>query len=82
MRFEVQRTRELLFRGYPLVDLMPVEMRGQTELFMEGGLAILARIESQDYDVWRRRPTLPKWEKGRLVLGALWRRVCNRRWIA
>ena len=82
MRFEVARTRELFARGYPLVELMPVEMRGQTELFMEGGLAILDKIESQGFDVWQRRPALAKWEKGRLVLGALWRRVRESRWIA
>jgi squalene synthase HpnC len=82
MRFEVERTRELFYRGYPLVELMPAEVRSQTELFMEGGLAILAKIESHGYDVLTRRPALAKWEKGRLVLGALWRRAFEGRWIA
>ena len=39
-------------------------------LFARGGLAILAKIEEQAYDVWRRRPVLSKWDKGRLLLGA------------
>jgi squalene synthase HpnC len=78
MRFEVERTRELFFRGYPLVELMPAEIRGQTELFIEGGLAVLDRIEAQGFDVLSRRPALATWQKGRLVLGALWRRA----WVA
>ena len=71
-----------LFRGYPLVELMPAEVSSQTELFVEAGLAVLAKIESQGFDVLTRRPELAGWEKGRLVLGALWRRACQGRWIA
>lgn len=82
MRFEVERTRELFYRGYPLVELMPADVRSQTELFMEAGLAILARIESCGFDVLSKRPTLAKWQKGRLVLGAMWRRAFEGRWIA
>jgi squalene synthase HpnC len=75
IRFEVERTREMFFRGYPLVDLMPAETAAQVELFIEGGLAILAKIEKQGFDVFARRPVLPKWEKGRLLAQALWRRL-------
>jgi squalene synthase HpnC len=82
MRFQIGRTRELFFRGYPLIDLLPADVRGQAELFIEGGLAVLAKIEAQGHDVWRNRPALARWEKGRLVLAALWRRACERRWIA
>jgi squalene synthase HpnC len=75
MRFEVDQTRELFNRGYPLVNDVPHEIRSDVELFIEGGLAILRKIEAIDYDVWARRPALAKWEKGKLVAGALWRRV-------
>lgn len=73
MRFEVERTRDLFYRGLPLVDLVPSEVRVDVDLFARGGLAVLGKIERLNYNVWRRRPRLAKWEKARLFLGALWR---------
>jgi squalene synthase HpnC len=75
LRFEVDRTRDLFSRGFPLLEQVPAEARADVELFIRGGLAILRKIEAQGYDVWRRRPTLAKWEKGALLAGALWRRL-------
>jgi squalene synthase HpnC len=80
MRFEVGRTRELFWRGEPLVELMPIEFRGDIELFIEGGLAILRKIEQIGYNVWAQRPALKKWEKAALLGGAFWRRA--RRYVA
>jgi phytoene/squalene synthetase len=74
MRFEVDRTRDLFFRGLPLVDQMPAEVRVDVDLFARGGLAVLGKIERLDYNVWRHRPKLAKWEKAALLLGAIWRR--------
>jgi squalene synthase HpnC len=73
MRFEVERTRDLFYRGLPLVQRVPPDVRIDVELFARGGLAVLGKIEQQDYNVWRRRPTLAKWEKAGLFLRALWR---------
>lgn len=75
MRFEVERTRELFLRGMPLAERMPEAMRADIELFVQGGLAVLRKIEQQGYNVWARRPALAKWEKGMLLAGALWRRL-------
>lgn len=75
MRFQVDRTRDLFYRGFPLIGRVPVEARADVELFIRGGLAILRKIESQGFDVWRRRPALAKWEKGALLAGAVWRRL-------
>jgi squalene synthase HpnC len=75
LRFEVDRTRDLFYRGFPLVERVPPAARADVELFIRGGLAILRKIEAQGYDVWRRRPVLAKWEKGALLAGALWRRL-------
>ncbi len=75
MRFEVDRTRELFHRGMPLAERIPEAMRADIELFAQGGLAILRKIEQQGYNVWARRPALTKWEKGLLLAGALWRRL-------
>ncbi len=75
MRFEVDRTRDLFYRGYPLVERMPPDIQSDIELFIRGGLGILKKIEEQGYDVWRRRPALTKIEKATLLGGALWRRL-------
>lgn len=75
MRFEVDRTRDLFYRGFPLVQCLPAELQAEMELFIQGGLAILRKIEAQGFDVWRQRPTLAKWEKGALVASALWKRL-------
>jgi phytoene/squalene synthetase len=73
MRFEVERARDLFYRGLPLVDLVPRDVRVDVELFARGGLAVLGKIEREGYNVWHRRPTLAKWEKSALMIGAVWR---------
>jgi squalene synthase HpnC len=75
MRFEVDRTRDLFYRGWPLVRLVPAAIKADVELFIQGGLAILRKVEACGYNVWERRPALAKWEKGALLAGALWGRV-------
>jgi squalene synthase HpnC len=75
MRFEVERTRDLFYRGLPLLDGLEPAVRSDVELFVRGGLAILRKIERLRYNVWARRPVLAKWEKAALVGGALWRRL-------
>jgi squalene synthase HpnC len=81
LRFEVDRTRDLFFRGYPLVDRVPAEVSADIELFIEGGLATLAKIERRGYDVWSARPVLAKWDKGLLLARAVWRRLAGRRTV-
>src|SRR5262249_21837975 len=78
LRFEVERTRDLLERGRPLLALLPGELRADVELFLAGGLAVLGKIESCGYDVWSRRPVLARWERGLLLAGAVWRRLRER----
>src|SRR5262245_51018204 len=80
MRFEVERTRALFHRGLPLVPLMPPDVRTDIELFIRGGLAILKKIEAQQYNVWQSRPALAKWEKAALIGGVLWRRLKASLW--
>ena len=75
MGFEVERARELFYRGWPLVGLLPAALRPDIELFIKGGLGILRKIESAGYNVWARRPVLSKWEKAALLCGAVWRRL-------
>jgi len=75
MHFEVDRARELFHKGWPLIERMPADLKGDVELFLRGGLAILSKIEAFGYDVLTQRPALAKWEKGSLVLRMLWRRL-------
>lgn len=75
MRFEVDRARDLFFKGYRLVELVPSAVEADVELFLQGGLSILQKIEQAGFDVLTKRPELSKWEKGVLVSQAVWRRV-------
>jgi squalene synthase HpnC len=78
MRFELERTRDLFYRGFQLVEEMPDAVQADVELFIQGGLAVLRKIEQIGYNVWDRRPALAKWEKGVLVASTLWRRLRTR----
>jgi len=74
MRFEVNRARDFLERGRPLLKMVPGDVRVDIELFLEGGLAILRKIEEIGYDVWKARPTVSKRQKAGLLLRALGRK--------
>ncbi len=71
LKFEVDRTRTLFAEGRPLIDRMPRALAVDVDLFSRGGLAILDRIERQDYDVLSSRPRLGKVAKVGLLLRAL-----------
>lgn len=60
MRFEVERTRALFREGQALAPLVQKRLRLDVEMFSEGGLEVLRRIEAQNYDVLSKRPTVPK----------------------
>lgn len=75
MRFEVGRARGYFERGAALLPLLPRAARVDVELFVRGGEAILGAIERQGYDVWARRPEVGKWEKAKLLLGAVARKL-------
>ncbi|MDZ4779553.1 MAG: squalene synthase HpnC [Planctomycetia bacterium] len=70
MEFEVSRAEQFLRAGFPLLDLVPRWLRMDVSLFIRGGLAILAAIREERYNVWQCRPTLSKWRTARLFLDA------------
>ena len=74
MRFEVERARGYFDRGEKLLPLLPRAARIDVDLFIRGGLAILHAIERSQFDVFTQRPEVNKWEKGKLLLGALAKR--------
>ena len=79
MKFEVDRAREFLTQGLPLIENLPGRIQVDIDLFARGGLKILSRIESIGYRVWETRPKVTKFDALGLVAGAVWRKVFRRR---
>ncbi|WP_010585632.1 squalene synthase HpnC [Schlesneria paludicola] len=77
MKFEVDRARQFLRDGLPLVEQLPGRLQVDIDLFARGGLRILDRIESIGYRVWETRPKVTKWDALRLVAGALARKFAR-----
>ena len=67
MRFEVDRTRDLLAKGLELVDTLDGRFRLDVALFGKGGMKVLDAIEGQGYDVLSARPTVSGAAKLRLM---------------
>ena len=75
MRHEIQAARALFDAGMALVPRIPREMRIDIDLFIQGGRAILDKIEQIGFNVWQTRPALSKFEKGKLMAGAIFRQL-------
>lgn len=75
LRFEVQRAREWLQAGLPLVPQLPGRLQVDIDLFAHGGLKILERIEQIGFRVWETRPRVTQGDALQLLAGALWRRA-------
>ena len=69
--FEVARTRTLLVDGLALAALVERRLAREVLMFGWAGLAVLRAIEAIDYDVMRRRPTVPMRRKLALMMRAL-----------
>ena len=75
MKFEVDRARQFLIDGLPLIDRLPGRLQMDIDLFAHGGLRILKRIELIGYRVWETRPKVTKRDAVGLVMSALWRKI-------
>ncbi|MFZ1900215.1 MAG: squalene synthase HpnC [Azonexus sp.] len=62
MDFQIDRTRELMQQGAPLVHALPGRLGWEIRLTIQGGLRILERIRRVRGDVFQRRPKLGKWD--------------------
>ena len=78
MREIVGIARELFERGLPLAGMVNGRLAVDIDLFSRGGMLVLEKIEAQDYNVLRRRPTVTKAERAKLLLSALGRLVFPR----
>ena len=56
MRFQVERARQLMLEGKPLVDELEGRFRLEIAITVQGGLRILEKLEAAGYDMFRRRP--------------------------
>ncbi|MEZ6066161.1 MAG: squalene synthase HpnC [Planctomycetaceae bacterium] len=74
MEFQVRRAREHLLAGLPLADAVPGRVKLDIELFIQGGLRILKRIEAIDYRVWETRPKVGKRDIVPMLGNVIWRR--------
>jgi phytoene/squalene synthetase len=78
MQEAVNITHGLFLRGLPLADSVDRRLAIDLDLFSRGGLRVLEKIEAQDYDVLRSRPSISKVERVGLLLGAITRRAFSR----
>ncbi|HDL17871.1 MAG TPA: squalene synthase HpnC [Bacteroidetes bacterium] len=68
IKFEVDRTQELLNFGKELLELVPAQPRFEIKLFIGGGEAVLDSIRKLDYDTLSKRPVVSKWRKAKIML--------------
>ena len=78
MRDLVETARGLFLRGLPLPGLVDRRLALDIDLFGRGGMRVLEKIERQDYDVFRARPSISKAERVRLLLASLMRVAFSR----
>ena len=82
MREAVAKAREFFAGGRALPGMVDRRLALDLELFTQGGLAILRKIERQDYDVLSQRPKISKTERVAILLGTIARMALSKRHAA
>jgi squalene synthase HpnC len=72
MRDAVEVARQLFAAGMPLAKTVNRRLGFDLELFSRGGMRVLEKIASQDYDVLAKRLAISKPERVLLMLQAAW----------
>ena len=62
MDFEIDRARDLMLQGAPLVHALPGRLGWEIRLTIQGGLRILERLRQVRGNVFQHRPKLGKWD--------------------
>src|SRR5579863_9902188 len=78
MQEAVEQARGLFLKGLPLIGMVNRRLAVDLDLFSRGGMCILDKIASQNYDVMSRRPSISKVERVRLLAGTLVRAAFTR----
>jgi squalene synthase HpnC len=78
MRECVAKARELFREGLPLVGMVDRRLALDLDLFSRGGMRVLDKIESLDYNVLYARPVISKTERLGLLLSSLARTAFSR----
>ena len=78
MRFQVERARTFFDTRRQLVECLPFRLQVDIDLFGEGGLKILDRIERIGFRVWETRPVVTKADAFSMLIGSLCRAVLRR----
>ena len=70
--------RKLFLEGLPLARMVGRGLAADVELFSRGGIRVLDKIERQDYDVFRRRPSISRTERVWLLVTTMARAAFSR----
>lgn len=62
MKFEVDRARALMLSGKPLGSILSGRIGLEMRMIIQGGLRILDKLESADYDMFNKRPVLKPYD--------------------
>ena len=71
MRMEVERTRNIFQSGQPLFALVNEQFRFELKMIWHGGMRILEKIESQNFETRDKRPSLNLFDKALIVTRSL-----------
>ncbi len=71
MREAVEVARRLFIEGLPLHRTVDRRLALDLELFSRGGMRVLDKIERQDFDVLRQRPSISKLERVEMLIRSL-----------
>lgn len=58
MKFQINRARSLMMQGAPLGSILTGRIGLEMRMVIAGGLRILTKLEANQYDMFRHRPTL------------------------
>ncbi|MBP6671801.1 MAG: squalene synthase HpnC [Bacteroidetes bacterium] len=72
MKHLVERTEAILIEGKTLLDIAPKVLRFEMRLIWHGGMTILQKIRSAEYDTRHFRPALTKIDKAAIFFKALY----------
>ena len=62
MKFQVDRARAMMISGKPLGSILTGRIGLEMRMIIAGGLRILAKLESAQYDMFRHRPVLKPYD--------------------